>query len=126
MHITERVKEIAEMNALNGYIPFLVQGDHNSLFPMYSVRMIGEKLLAFPATAATGIDKALRETTSASAMVVDREGGYEAYVLDGSACYVTDEIDYDLVSEMRNAMDGFPIHGAVVFEVEDVRLVPPP
>lgn len=126
MHMTERVKEIIELNKLNFYIPLAIQGDHSRMFPMYSVRIMEENTLAFPATDATGIDQALKESTPAQAMVVDRAGGYEAYLLEGNARYVSDEMDYTLVSEMRNEMDGFPIHGAVVFEVKNVYLVPPP
>ena len=79
-----------------------------------------------PVTGATGIDEALKETGRAVALVADRAGGYEAYVLEGTARYVTDEMDYQLVAAMRNIVPGFPIHGAVVFQVGSVHLAPPP
>lgn len=126
MRMTGRVKNIIKLNLTNGYIPLIIQADHTPIFPMYYARIMAENLIVFPVTTATDIDEVLRETTPALAAVADRAGGYEAYSLEGKARYVNDEMDYELVSEMRNEAPGFPIHGAVVFEVENVHLVPPP
>ncbi|HUV04055.1 MAG TPA: hypothetical protein VMX94_02990 [Armatimonadota bacterium] len=124
--MTERVKEIIEMNLAGHYIPLIVQADRPRAFPMYFARIIGEDVIAFPATGATGIAKVLETARPAWALVADRAGGYEAYLLEGNARYATDELDYQLVAEMRNEAPGFPIHGAVVFRVETVYLTPPP
>ena len=126
MRMTERVKEIIELNLANHYIPLVVQADKPRTFPMYFARIIGEDVIAFPTTGATGIARVLEIARPASVLVADRDGGYEAYLIEGSARYVTDEFDYQLVAEMRNEAPGFPIHGAVVFRVESVHLVPPP
>jgi len=126
MRMTGRVREIIQMNVAGHCIPLVVQGDRVRIFPVYFARIMKENLIAIPVTGATGIDDALRERASASALVADRAGGYEAYVLEGKARYATDETDYELVAAMRNEAPGFPIHGAVVFEVEAVHLSPPP
>jgi hypothetical protein len=126
MRMTGRVREIIQMNVGHHWIPLVVQSDRVRMFPVYFARIIGENLIAVPVTGATGIDDALRERTSASVLIADRAGGYEAYLLEGKARYVTDETDYELVAAMRNEAPGFPIHGAVVFEVESVHLTPPP
>lgn len=126
MRLTERVKEIIEMNVANHYIPLIVQGDRACAFPVYFARIMKENLIAIPVTGATGIDEALKEETPAMAMVVDRAGGYEAYLLQGTARHLTRDQDYRLVTAMKNEVPGFPIHSAVIFRVESVRLVPPP
>jgi hypothetical protein len=126
MRMTERVREIIGLSLMDGYIPLVVQDDHVRIFPMYYGRIMGENEIAFPVTVATGIDEALSEPKSVFAFVADRESGFEAYSLEGKARYVDDETDYDLVAEMRNEAPGFPIHGAVVFEVEMVHLTAPP
>ena len=127
MRMTERVKEIIEMNTTNHCIPLISMGPGGvRVFPMYFARIINERLLAMPATAGTDIDKALAHTSPAMVLVTDRAGGYEAYVLEGNAQYVTDKADFELVAAMRNMVPGFPIHGAVVFEVKKVHLAPPP
>lgn len=126
MRMTGRVRELIAMNSMDSYIPLVVQSDPIRMFPMYYARIMAENLIAFPVTGATGIDEALKEATPVLAAVAHRAGGYEAYSLEGSARYVSAEMDYELVSEMRNAVPGFPIHGAVVFEVETVRLMAPP
>ncbi|MHB0912718.1 MAG: hypothetical protein ACYC2Y_04645 [Armatimonadota bacterium] len=119
MRMTARVSEIVGLNTTNHYIPLVLAG--GKILPMYYARMIGESTLAFPVTGSASIDDG-----PATALVADREGGYEAYLLEGIACYVTSDEDYDLVSEMQNLVPGFPIHGGVVFEVRNVHLVPPP
>lgn len=124
MRMSERVKQIIELNLVNYYIPLVVGNGH--VFPMYYGRIMEENLIAFPVTNATGIADVLKETSPAYAMVADREGGYEAYLLRGKARYVTQELDYDLISIMQNVVPGFPIHGAVIMEVEGEHLTPPP
>jgi len=126
MRMTERVKEIMELNIVGQYIPLVVQADSAHLFPMYFGRIIGENTLVFPVTGATGIGEVLKQPKPTSAMVVDRPAGYEAYLLEGEARYVTSDEDYDLVSAMRNEAPAFPIDGAVTFEVRVVHLLPPP
>ena len=126
MRMTARVREIIEMNIVAYYIPLVVHADDTLVFPMYFARIMGENRVVFPATGATGIDEALRETTPASALVVDRQGGYEAYLLEGRARHVTRETDRQLVATMQNEAPGFPIHGAIVLEVEAVHLTAPP
>jgi len=126
MRMTERVKDIIEMNLAGHYIPLVVQADKPRAFPMYFARIIGEDVIAFPATGATGIARVLEIARPAWALVADRAGGYEAYLIEGKARYATDKLDYQLVAEMRNEAPGFPIHGAVVFRVETVHLMPPP
>lgn len=126
MRITDRVKEIIEMNITNHYIPLVVQADGVRVFPVYFARIMGENLIAIPVTGATDIGEALAEETPALAMVVNRAGGYEAYLLQGKAHHVTREQDYELVTAMKNEVPGFPIHSAVIFKVETVHLAPPP
>lgn len=127
MRMTGRVREIIEMNTTNQYIPLVSMGrDGARIFPMYFARIIGEHMLVMPATAGTGIGKTLARSTPAMALVADRAGGYEAYVLEGKARYVTDKLDLELVAAMQNMVPGFPVHGAVVFDVREVHLVPPP
>jgi hypothetical protein len=126
VRFTERVKEIIELNLVNHYIPLVVQADGKQVFPMYQARIMEEDLFAVPVTAATGIDKALETTDRAVVLVADRQSGFEAYVLEGSARYVTGDDDFQLVAEMRNVVPALPIHAAVVFEVKEVRLEPPP
>ncbi len=126
MRLTERVKEIIELNIANHYVPLIVQSDRMRAFPVYFARIMKENLIAIPVTGATGIDEALREETPAMVMVVDRAGGYEAYVLEGTARHLTRDQDYRLVTAMRNEVPSFPIHSAVIFKVESVHLVPPP
>ncbi|HEY3297169.1 MAG TPA: hypothetical protein VGK34_00825, partial [Armatimonadota bacterium] len=107
-------------------IPLVIQDGGGQVFPMYYAHFIDENTLAFPVTNATGIDSALKEAKPATALVVDRAGTFEAYLLEGTARFVSDKSDFDLVSEMRNLAQGFPIHAAVVFEVKNARLTPPP
>lgn len=126
MRLTDRVKEIIELNLADYHIAFVVGGAANRVFPMYYARLIGDDVLAFPVTGATGIDKALELSNEAALLVADRHAGYEAYVLEGRARYVTNSEDMELVQSVRNLVPGFPIHGAVVFEIENVRLAPPP
>lgn len=127
MRLTERIKNIVELNLQDYYIPLVVRAnDSVRMFPMYYARIIGGDTIAFPVTNATGIEKALKGWSKAYAMVSDRASGYEAYVLEGRARYESNETDYQLVAEMRNVVPGFPIHGAVVFRVEECHLAPPP
>lgn len=127
MRMTGRVKEIVEMNTTNQYIPLVSTGRHGvCIFPMYFATIMDEHILVMPATAGTDIDKALASSTPALALVADRAGGYEAYVLEGKARYVTDKLGFQLVAAMQNAVPGFPVHGAVVFDVREVHLAPPP
>lgn len=126
MRMTHRVREILSANTMDNYIPFVVFRDKAHLFPMYYARVIGEHTVVFPTTGATGIDDLLRDPAPAMAIVVDRAAGYEAYVLEGEARCVTDEMDYDLVAEMRNEAPELPVHSAVVFNVQNVHLSPPP
>lgn len=126
MRMTDRVREIIETNLLNHYIPLVVRGDVIGVFPMYYGRIRGEKQILFPVTNATDIGMVLKEPTPAHVVVADRASGYEAYVLDGKACYVSNEDDFQLVASLRNECPSFPIHGAVIFTVENVHLVPPP
>ncbi len=125
MRVTGRIKEIIDMNLANHYIPLVLKGDDTHLYPMYYGISMDENLLAFPTTGATGINEALKQDLPALAMVADREGGYEAYLLHGKARYITSESDYDLVSMMQNIVPGLPIHGAVIFEIETTNLIPP-
>jgi hypothetical protein len=126
MRMIERVKEIIEANLLHYYIPLVVDAENPKVFPMYYGRIRGEKQVVFPATNATGIGSALKEQKPAYIIVADRAAGFEAYLLEGKAWYVSNEDDYDLVAEMRNECPSLPIHGAVILEVENVHLVPPP
>lgn len=126
MRMTERVEEIIVMNTEQNCIPLVLWDEKSQVYPMYYARIIGEKKLAFPVTNATGISGVLTEESPAKALVSDREDGYEAYLLEGRARYVTDESDFQLVAEMRNVAPGLPVHGAVVFEIDNVHLVPPP
>jgi len=126
MRMTDRVRDIIEMNLVDHYIPLLVKSD-GKLFPMYYARLLGENKIAFPITNATGMDSVLKEPSPATAIVADREGGFEAYALNGRASLVTDASgDDDLMNEVRNDVPGFPIHGAVVFSIDSVQLMPPP
>lgn len=126
MKITERVREIVELNLTEYYIPLAVSGGSPKIYPEYYGRFIEENVLAFPSTGATGIGKDLAEEGRAQVMVADRAGGFEAYLLEGSAHYVSGNEDYDLISMMQNESPGFPISGAVVFKIDNVHLVPPP
>ncbi|MDI6827728.1 MAG: hypothetical protein QME62_04500 [Armatimonadota bacterium] len=127
MRLTERVKNIIELNLQDSYIPFVVQANNSvRIFPMYYARIIGEDIIAFPVTNATGIEETLKGWSKAYVVVSDRAAGYEAYVLEGRGRYESNETDYELVAEMRNVVPGFPIHGAVVFKVENCHLAPPP
>ncbi|HAH86848.1 MAG: hypothetical protein WCT06_02010 [Armatimonadota bacterium] len=126
MKITERVREIVELNLTNHYIPLAVLNGSPKIYPEYYGRFSDENVLVFPATGATGIGRDLAEAERAQAMVADRAGGFEAYLLEGSARYVSGDEDYDLISMMQNESPGFPIHGAVVFKINNVRLMPPP
>ena len=126
MRMTERVKEIIELNLTDHYFPLVVEAQEPCVIPVYYARIMEESKIGIPVTNATGIDKVLEEDRPASALVADRDGGYEAYLLQGKAHAVTDAEDYEFVASMRNEAPGFPIHGAVVFQVENVELVPPP
>lgn len=126
MRMTDRVKEIIEANLLDHCVPLIVRGDSIGVFPMYYGRIRGEKEILFPATNATDIGTMLKEPTPAHVIVADRASGFEAYVLDGKACYVSNEDDFQLVASLRNECPSLPIHGVVVFAVENVHLVPPP
>jgi hypothetical protein len=126
MRMNDRVRQIIEMNTTNFYIPLAIQDGHNNIYPMYFGMLMGERQIVFPATDASGIDGALKESKPVAMMVADRAEGYEAYMLEGHARYVNNDESYDLVAEMQNVASGFPIHGAVVFDVESVQLVPPP
>jgi hypothetical protein len=126
MRMTGRVKEIIEINQTDHCIPLVVLSEPAGIFPMYFASIRGENTLVFPATNATDISQALGEGSSAMALVADREGGYEAYSLEGHARYVTQDADYMLVSALQNLAPGFPVHGAVIFDVERVHLLPPP
>ena len=126
MLMTERVREVVRLNLTSHYIPLILWLGETRVFPVYFAEIMDEDVIAIPVTGATGIDEALSERTPASAVVADRAGGYEAYVLEGIARHVSDAADYELVAAMRNAAPGFPIHGAVIFEVETAHLVPPP
>lgn len=126
MQMTGRIGEILEANMVDHYIPFVVESHPEKIFPMYYAQIMKENVIVFPVTNATGIDAIVKTHSPAVAMVADREGGFESYLLKGKAKYVTDESDYDLISEMRNMAPGFPIHGAVVFEVTSAELAPPP
>lgn len=126
MHMTDRVVNIIEMNLVGSYIPLFLKSEEK-FFPMYYARFLGENKMAFPVTNATGIEAALKNPSPAVALVADREGGFEAYELNGRASFVTDSSEgEDLMSEMRNDAPGFPIHGAVIFWIDSVQLVPPP
>jgi hypothetical protein len=127
MRMTERVTEIMETNLAEHFIPLILQSDdHTLVFPVYFARMIDENQIAIPVTDATHIEESLDREMPATAVVADRPGGYEAYVLQGRAHRVTDAEDYEFVQAMRNEVPGFPIHGAVIFEVESAHPVPPP
>lgn len=124
--MTSRVREIIEMNLVDHCIPLLLKSQEK-LFPMYYGRFIGEAKLAFPVTEATGIDSALEHPSEATALAVDREAGFEAYVVNGRAALIHEGTEGDeLVVEMKNEVVGFPIHGAVVFSIDSVQLIPPP
>ena len=75
MRFTERVKEIVELNLTDHYIPLVVQADHKLIYPMYYAQMMGENTIAFPVTAATGINKALEKASLVSMIVADLRGG---------------------------------------------------
>lgn len=126
MRMNERVKEIIELNLTNHFIPLIIQSDHDRVFPIYYARIMGENQVAIPVTDATGIEEGLNAEEPAVAMVADRPGGFEAYILKGKVRRVTDDDDYEFVQAMRNEVPGFPIHGAVIFEVESASPVPPP
>lgn len=126
MHMNDRVREIIELNLAEYFMPLIVQSDHPRVFPIYFARIIGENRVAIPVTDATGIEEMLDTEVPAMAVVADRPGGFEAYVLQGRASRVTDSDDYQFVQSMRNEVPGFPIHGAVVFEVDSANPVPPP
>lgn len=127
MRMTERVAEIMETNVSEHFIPLILQSDEETqVFPIYFARMIEENRIAIPVTDATHIEEALDEETPATAVIADRAGGYEAYILRGRAHRVTDEDDYQFVAAMQNEVPGFPVHGAVIFEVESAHPVPPP
>lgn len=126
MRMTERIAEIVELDSVNQYLTLVVDDPEPSVYPVYFGRVTGEQSISIPVTTATGIDDDLKETKPAHLLVADRMAGYEAYVLNGKARFVSEEEDFDLTSEMRNMTPGFPVHGAVVFEVSDARLAPPP
>lgn len=126
MKMTERVKEIIELNLTNHYFTLVVQAEETRMLPVYFARIIEDHTVGIPITGAAGIDEMLKEDKPASAMVADRDGGYEAYLLQGKARVITETDDYEFVASMRSEAPGFPIHGAVVFQVENVQLTPPP
>lgn len=126
MRMTDRVVSIIEMNLVDSYIPLFIKSEEK-LYPMYYARFLAENKIAFPVTNATGIDTALKNPSPAVALVADREGGFEAYELKGRASMVTGSPEgEDLMAEMRNDAPGFPIHGAVIFWIDSVQLIPPP
>lgn len=126
MKMNDRIVNVLHSGAERNNITLAVQGEEVHLFPVYFVRMVGENTISIPMTNATGIEGVVKENARAQIIAADRELGFEAYVLEGTARYVAQETDYDLVMAMQNEVPGFPIHGAVVFEIEKVRLVPPP
>ncbi len=127
MRMTERISEIMETNLAEHFMPLILQSDgETQVFPVYFARMIEENRIAIPVTDATHIEEALDEEMPATAVIADRSGGYEAYILRGTAHRVTDEEDYEFVQAMQSEVPGFPIHGAVVFDVESAHPVPPP
>lgn len=126
MKMNERIREIIHSGTDRNYTTLAVQGDGYKLFPVYFVRMVGENMLAIPVTNATGIEQVLKEPTHAQFIAADRGQGFEAYLLEGSARYVSNDTDFELVAEMVNEVPSFPIHGAVTFQIENVQLIPPP
>ncbi|MHB0997916.1 MAG: hypothetical protein ACYC27_01615 [Armatimonadota bacterium] len=125
MRMTARVRDIISMNIMNYYIPLIIRGETMHIYPMYYARMIGENTIAIPVTGSTGIGDVLKSSQAANLMAVDRAGGFEAYMIEGNARYVTDDMDYQLVAAMRNEVPAFPIHATILFEIESVHLVPP-
>lgn len=126
MRLSERVKEIVEMNLARGYIPLVIQTEPAQVIPMFFARLIGENVLAFPITGTSRMDEALTSEVEAQALVVDRDAGFEAYLIRGRARHVTREQDYELVVSMKNTAPGFPVHSALRFEMESAKPVPPP
>lgn len=126
MRMTGRVKEIIELNLTSHYFPLVVHAEQPRVLPVYFARIMDENRIGIPVTGATGIDETLGKGKPASALVADRNAGYEAYLLQGRARLISDSEDYEFVASMRSEVPGFPIHGALVFEVENVQLIPPP
>ena len=121
-----RVTEILELNLTNHFVALILESDRVQAYPVYFAQIVGESTIRIPVTDATGIADALKSPVPASTIVADPAGGFEAYELRGVARHISEEEDYEAVAAARSLTPGFPVHGAVIFEIDSVHPVPPP